>query len=286
MSVPERILARHLHELELLGQSDGTIYARRRAILRMAALIDVPLLEATHEDLAAWRASLQVTDNTVVHYASHARQFFDWAVSKGLAGQNPAAGLLVPFLARGLPRPIGEDELMAAVTGAPARIRPWLVLAGWAGLRAKEIALLRRESVLDTTIPPVLLVARDATKGHRERVVPMSSFVVSEVRPHLPRAGWVFPRPDGSPAPNRPSRISQAANAYLHAAGITATLHQFRHRFGTVGYSLTLDLRLMQEQMGHARPETTALYAAYNQPGALDMVEALPVPGRLRAVAG
>jgi integrase/recombinase XerC len=286
MSVPERILARHLHELRLLGLSDGTIYARRRAILRMAALIDVPLLEATQEDLAAWRDALTVTDNTVVHYASHARRFFDWAVAAGHADLNPAAGLLVPFLTRGLPRPIGEDELMAAVTGAPARIRPWLVLAGWVGLRAKEIALLRRESVLDTAVPPVLIVARYATKGHRERVVPMSSFVVSEVRPHLPRAGWVFPRMDGKPLPNKPSRISQAANAYLHSIGITATLHQFRHRFGTVGYGLTLDLRLIQEQMGHARPETTAGYASYNQAGAVDMVEALPVPGRLRAVAG
>jgi hypothetical protein len=44
MSVPERILTRHLRELELLGQSEGTIYARRRAIVRMAALIDGPLL--------------------------------------------------------------------------------------------------------------------------------------------------------------------------------------------------------------------------------------------------
>ena len=53
-----------------------------------------------------------------------------------------------------------------------------------------------------------------------------------------------------------------------------------------MGYSLTLDLRLMQEQMGHADPATTAGYAAYCQPGALEMVEALPVPGRLRAIAG
>jgi integrase len=284
--LPERVVERHLADLRLLGQSEGTIYARRRAIARMAALINVPLLEATHEDLTAWRASLRVTDNSVVHYASHARQFFDWAVANGHCDRNPAKGLLVPYLSRGLPRPIGEEPLMTALAGAPARIRPWLVLAGWAGLRAKEIALLRRECVLDTAIPPVLLIARYATKGRRERVVPMSGFVVAELRPHLPRAGWVFPRLDGKPLPNSPARISQAANAYLHSIGIAETLHQLRHRFGTVGYSLTLDLRLMQEQMGHARPETTAGYASYNQAGAMEMVEALPVPGRLRAIAG
>src|SRR5260221_9768194 len=172
-----RILARHLDELRLLGQSEGTIYARRRAIERMASIIGTPLLEATQGDLRAWRAGLRVTDNTAVHYASHARRFFDWAVAAGLMDHNPARGLLVPFLTRGLPRPIGEDDLLSAVTGAPARIRPWLVLAGWAGLRAKEIAYLRRERVLDTAAPPVLLIARDATKGPRERGVPVCAFL-------------------------------------------------------------------------------------------------------------
>ena len=286
MPVPDDVVSRHLADLALLGQSEGTIYARRRAIARMAALIGVPLLEATREDLAAWRAGLRVMDNTAVHYASHARQFFGWAVSNGLCERNPAAGLLVPFLSRGLPRPIGEDDLADAVAAAPYRIRPWLVLAGWAGLRAKEIALLRRECVLDTMVPPVLVIVRGATKGQRERVVPMSSFVLAELRPHLPRVGWVFPRLDGKPWPNSPARISQAANAYLRSIGISETLHQFRHRFGTVGYGLTLDLRLIQELMGHARPETTAGYAAYNQAGAAGAVEALPAPGRLRVIAG
>src|SRR5258707_9951734 len=181
-----RFPAGHLDELRLLGQSEGTIYARRRAILGMASLIGTPLLEATPEDLRGWRAGLRVTENTVTQYASHARQFFGWAVEAGLMERNPAAGLLVPVPSRGLPRPIGEDPLFAAVAAAPARIRPGLVLAGWAGLRAKEIAYPRRERVLDTPDPPVLLIARGATKGNRERIVPMGSWVVDELHPYGP----------------------------------------------------------------------------------------------------
>src|SRR5260221_271711 len=125
-----RILARHLDELRLLGQSEGTIYARRRAVLRMASLIGTPLLEATPEDLGAWRAALDVTENTVVHYASDARQFFDWCVKAGLREDNPAAGLLVPVLSRGLPRPVGEDPLFASGAGAPGPVPPGSRLAG------------------------------------------------------------------------------------------------------------------------------------------------------------
>src|SRR5258708_29556043 len=145
-----RILARHLDELRLLGQSEGTIYARRRAILRMASLIGTPLLEATPEDLRAWRAGLRVTENTVTQYASHARQFFGWAVEAGLMERNPAAGLLVPVLSRGLPRPIGEDPLCAAVAAGPARAPAQLVRAGRAGRPVKESALVRPERRLAT----------------------------------------------------------------------------------------------------------------------------------------
>lgn len=277
------IIERHLNDLRLKGHTPGTIYARRRALVRMAALIGTPLWSASEEDLRAWREALTVTDNTVRQYASHARNFYDWCIAQGHVEDNPAARLMVPLKVRGLPRPISEEDFIHAVTGAPRRIRPWLALAGGAGLRAKEIALLRRDRVLDTRRPPVLLIAADATKGRRERLVEMSTFVLGELRAHgLARAGYLFPRADGRPGPNTPARVSQAANAYLHAAGIEATLHQLRHRFGTELYALTRDIRLVQEKLGHADPATTAGYTAYSTTAAAEAIEALPAPGRLR----
>jgi len=286
MPVPPEVVRHHLSDLRLLGRAEGTVEARRRAVARMSALIAAPLLEANAADLAAWRAGLGVNSNTVVHYTSHARMFFAWAVRTGYRPDDPTAGLLVPVLIRGLPRPIGEQDLIAAVATAQGQVRPCLVLAGWAGLRVKEIALLRRESVLDTRVPAVLIVRQDATKGHRERIVPMSEFVVAELRPWLPRAGYVFRRADGKPGPNRPSRLSQLANAHLHSHGIAESLHQLRHRFATATYRQTRDLRLVQELLGHQDPATTAGYAAWSQADAAAAVEALPVPRLLRVVAG
>src|SRR5260370_914737 len=88
----------------------------------------------------------------------------------GRAGCSPAGGASW-----------GGGDLFDALDGAPPRIRRWLVLAGWAGLRAVEIALLRRECVLDAAVQPVLLIAADATKGPNERLVPMSAFVLGEL---------------------------------------------------------------------------------------------------------
>ena len=280
-------VALHLRHLELLGRAPETIAARRRALGRMRIALGKSLLEASAADLKAWRAALAVAPGTVAGYVSHAIQFYAWAVAEGVAEANPAAGLPVPRQGRMLPRPAGEADLFAAVAGAPPRIRPWLVLAGWAGLRAKEIALLQRKHVHETARPPVLLIARDATKGTRERVVPLCAFALEALAEHgLPARGWVFRRADGQHGPNTPMRVSGAANRWLHREGFSFTLHQLRHRFATEAYRTTRDLRLVQELLGHASPLTTAGYAAIVQDGAIGAVEALPVPGRLKVVGG
>lgn len=277
---------RHLHYLQQLGRAEETITCRRRAMERLRRHIGKPLLEATAADLAAWREGLgHLAPGTVAGYVSHAQQFYAWAVGEGLIDESPAARLPVPRLPRMLPRPVSETDLSAAVAGAPPRVRPWLVLAGWAGLRCKEIAYLRREHVRETGPRPVLLIAHDATKGRRERIVPMSSFVAESLAEHgLPARGYVFRRADGQPGPNTPARISQAARYYLHRAGIAVSLHQLRHRFGTQLYAGGHDLRMTQELLGHASPRTTAGYAAWDQSGAAAAIEALPAPGRLKLV--
>ena len=280
------VVTTHLNFLELRGYTPDTVYCRRRALARLAAALGKPLLDATEQDLAAWRRGLSVGPDTIVHYVSHAREFYRWAIRVGLIEHSPAENLPVPRLGRRLPRPIGESQLLAAVTAAPERIRPWLVLAGWAGLRAKEIAYLRRENVQETRIPALLLIVHDATKGHRERTVPLGSYVLAELQAYgLPRTGYVFRRHDGGPGPNRPWTVSHLSNAYLHEQGIPATLHQLRHRFGTITYQARRDLRMVQELLGHSSPATTAGYAAYDNADAADVVEQLPTPRHLRAVS-
>src|SRR5258707_1425435 len=169
------VLAAHLAHLRLLGRSERTVYDGERAVIRLAAWLDryaekrltawngsVPrpgireagragaLLTATAADLAAWRASLTVGDQAVVVYCAHVAGFYDFAVTRGIIDSNPAAGLPVPSPPRGIPRPVSEEDLAAALACASERVRPWLVLAGWAGVRAQGIALLAPEAVLGT----------------------------------------------------------------------------------------------------------------------------------------
>lgn len=286
MPAHDPALAAYLDSLRLRGLAATTIYDRGCALDRMTAALGTPLASATPADLLGWRRSLEyLSPGSVGTYVAHARAFYAWAQSAGLCDASPAASLPVPRLGRRIPRPISEDDLMCALDSAPRRIRPWLVLAAWCGLRAKEIALLRTGCIQYNAAPAVLLVAADATKGLTERTVPLSSFVIAEITlAGLPGSGYAFRRGDGQPGPNTPNQVSHLANRHLHRTGIAATLHQLRHRFATAAYRASRDIRTVQEMMGHASPETTAGYAAYDRPQALAAVEAIPAPRRrLRA---
>lgn len=246
------------------GRSQNTVreYSRRlRVLAEWLEARGASLLTATSDLLQEWRSGLTVAGNSVLAYVSAARSFYRWAVWCRRCPADPTTDIPVPKWRKGRPRPIDEMLLITALVNAPKRLRPMLFLAALAGLRACEIAGLRREDILDSAEIPVMIIRG---KGGKERIVPLSPQLWRELVGHgLPSSGWVFLRHDGQPGPNTPHRISTMASNYLKSLQIRETLHQLRHRFGTKAYAVHKDLRIVQELMGHENPSTTALYADY-----------------------
>src|SRR5260221_5480884 len=182
-SASEKAVRDHLRHLGLEAKSERTIYERGLLLARVRKALPVPLLEATPEQLYDWRARLKVSITTIANYVSHCQMFYRWAAKQGLIGADPSPDIPVPATPRRVPRPISEADLMAlldATDRQAARIRIWLVLAGWCGLRGKEIRLLRVDNIRVSDDPPVLIVASDATKGRTERYIALSPFVIAE----------------------------------------------------------------------------------------------------------
>lgn len=282
------VIAGHLEYLRLEGRSETTRRARGQVLGALAAALPCPLLDAGRPELLRWRAGLAVGPASICAYVSHVRQFYFWAADEGLIGIDPARRLPVPRRGRGVPRPIATEDLMRALENPPGRIRLWLVLAAWAGLRCKEIALLRPECILLYRRPePALLVSRDAAKGGHERLVPLAPFAVAEIAAAgLPARGWSFRRCDGQRGPNTPHRVSELIGDYLHECGIDATAHRLRHWFGTSVLDASgRDLRLTQGLLGHESITTTQIYTDWDLAAAAAAVAKLPVPApRLRVV--
>lgn len=261
----------HLEWLRLRALRESTIISRRNCLRRLHRYLGFDPITASRDDLTAWQRSLSLTPTGMANEVYHVIQFYRWAFEHERIPTLPTTRLVIPKTPRHLPRPIAEYPLRQAIVGAPLRIRPWLVLAAYAGLRACEVARLQRNEVMDRANPPVLVIADG--KGGKQRVVPLGPAVLAELQRHgLPSRGAVFPRGDGRPGCNTPQRISAMANDYLHGAGIPDTFHSLRHRFGSQTYEMTQDLRLVQELLGHSDPSTTAGYVAWSQVRAAQVV--------------
>jgi len=253
----------HLQWLRLRGLRPATITARRGALLRLQRALPDTLLVATEDDLQTWQQNLRLGIHGLSTETAHVAQFYRWSVRSHHRADDPTAILVRPRTPASVPRPISEADLRMALACAPDRIRPWLILAGWCGLRAREIALLERADIHDQDDPPTLFV-RDG-KGGKQRVVPLPRTVAAELMAcGLPARGALFRRADDTPGPITPARLSKVASNYLHSIGLQATLHSLRHRYATVSYQATHDLLLVRDYLGHTDAQTTAGYAKIN----------------------
>ena len=290
------MIENHLAWARQRGLRETTLYARRNYLRQVHACVGVPLLAATRSELETWYASLTtISLESRGVLLSNVRSFYRWAARFDLISIDPTVRLDAPVRRRRrLPRPIGEDALTQAMDSANGRIRPWLYLAAFAGFRACEVSRLRVEDVHADTDPPVLIV-QDG-KGGKSRVVPLHRAVAASLdESDLPASGYLFrhrgggtPVTTGTPgtaAANVSARlVSELANRHLRATRCGATFHQLRHRFGTMIYAGTRDLRLTQELLGHSNPSTTAGYAAWSPSHGVTAVNGLPAVSALPCV--
>jgi integrase len=282
--IADKAVREHLRHLKLEGCSEHTIYHRERILIRLARALPVPLTETTADMLYDWRENLKtangrdLADSTVICYVSHVKEYYKFLAERGVIAADPATRIPVPKMPRRQPHPISEQDLIRAVAAAPPFIRICLDLAGWGGLRAKEIARLRTDCVRLTGEQPHLLVLPDATKGRTERTIPLPPFLVAE----LERAAHLFSPQgfafrDALGRPVKPSFVSRKCNQHLHDLGIASTLHSLRHRYGTHVVHIS-GLQVGQKLLGHGSFTTTAGYAAIDMSALAPTVNAIPSP--------
>lgn len=239
-----------------------------------AWLAPQPLLGAETEDIQEFldgrrgRDGGPITARTRYAWLSNLSAFYHWALRSGLVPEDPTAEIIRPRFQAGVPRPISERDLGAALSASDETMRTWLLLMAEAGLRCGEVAGLHDHDVTDDAMLRVL------GKGARERLVPASEPVMEALRPFLGGSGPIFSA-DG--ARLNGSQVSRIVGTFLKGLGIRATAHQLRHRFGTQLYRATLDLRLVQELMGHSSPITTARYVAWSRSEAHEAVRRIAV---------
>jgi integrase/recombinase XerC len=200
------------------------------------------------------------------------RSFFRWSVREKRRSTDPTEGIPGPRCERKLPSPLAFAECEQLIEGpAPERRDPRLVRRDRAlfdllystGIRVGELVGL---DVGDYDRHRAELRVRG--KGKKERIVP----VPGAARESL--AAWLAESPGRGPDPRAPL-FRNARNGRLSDRGVRDVLrrrlletgvgrraspHTLRHSYATHLLDSDVDLRSIQELLGHERLSTTQRY--------------------------
>jgi len=208
---------------------------------------------------------------------STSRAFFRWLFETQRIPGNPATGLRNPKQSQKLPAFLTEDESRALLELPPvfdfpsARLRCMLELLYASGLRVSELTgldlqdLMRAERTL-----------RVLGKGNKERLVPFHEGAAEVLDAYLAhRKGFLAEKglpPTAALFLNQrggrltPTSVRTFLGKALEEVALRARIspHALRHSFATHLLNRGMDLRAIQELLGHASLSTTQRYTHLN----------------------
>jgi site-specific recombinase XerD len=263
------------------GRSLATVAAYRRdlsALVAWMAARHVEVTSVTEEDLERYFNTLRRqrrSSSTVARAVAAIRGWFAYLLDEGHLELDPSARLKGGRRGRTLPKPLGEEEVVALLDSVPAtsaidlRDRALLEVLYGTGARVSEVAGIELSDV-DFDEELILLTG----KGSKQRLVPIGSTLKAALLAYLGPGG----RSTLAAAKRSPKLFLNARAGALTRQGIDLVIHKralavgiersrisahvFRHSCATHMLAHGADIRVVQELLGHASIATTQLYTA------------------------
>ena len=242
------------------GAAESTIKVRLSVLSR--ALVGT---DGTTQGLAAWLAQFDAPWTKSTYY-SHLSSFYGWLHETGRRADDPTRGLRRPRTGTSRPRPLSEDEAVAVLGAAEGRVRAYVMLGMYAGLRAHEVAKIAGEDINAETLYVL-------GKGRQVALIPTHPALWELAQEH-PRHGLWFPSPrrDKAGQSVTPTAVSLAVTKLFYQLGIEGSLHRCRHTYGTRLLRSGANIRVVQTLMRHSNLATTAKYTAVDE---VEQIEAI-----------
>jgi integrase/recombinase XerD len=265
---------RMLEDMQLRGLSPATQESYLRAISFLARHYNTPPDQLTEEQLRQYflylRNEKQVARSTSTVALCAIKFLFEHTLQRPW----PVLDFVRAPKQQQLPVILSLEEvrcLLALIRMPHYHVCLSVIYA--CGLRVQE-ALSLQVSHIDSAR---MMLHIHAGKGAKDRYVPLPPAALellrTQWRTHR-HPVWIFPeRGAGGILPHAPAQpmvrsgISRAFQAALAESGIQkpATIHTLRHSWATHLLEAGVNLRIIQEWLGHQSPRTTALYTHITQ---------------------
>lgn len=252
---------RMIDDMALRNMSPLTQQAYVRAVKNFSLFFRRSPAKLTFEDVRTYQLHLVsrgLQAQTINQIVCALR--FLYAVTLG----KPEAKTQIPLARRAdiLPAVLSPEEVARFLNAvAELKYRAALTTIYAAGLRASETVSL---SVRDIDSGRMVIHVRQG-KGAKDRYVMLSERLLVILRAYWKSERpkhWLFPGPD----PTRPLTVRSLQRACRAAAAAakldkTVTVHTLRHCFATHLLEQGIDIRVIQDLLGHRHINATARYA-------------------------
>ena len=210
---------------------------------------------------------------TMARKVAAIKSFFNFLVSEGTLKKNPTEGITGPKVGKALPKAISVEDVEKLLeeadklsTPEAKRDKAMLELLYATGMRVSEMVGL---NLRDVNLRAGFV--RCFGKGSKERIIPIHSKAIKAVKSYTDEARPRLLGATGETAlflNRRGQRLTRQGfwlilKGYAERAGLEAdiTPHVLRHSIAThLLHSGKMNLRELQELLGHANISTTQIY--------------------------
>ena len=266
---------------QIRGRSRNTIMAYRRDLELYAEYMDSP-----REDIAGFYAFMKTRDlspRSQARIISSLRTYFKFLEGRGKSAPE-LRDLKAPKVKVGLPKSLSPEEFRrlfeaceAEDPNRTARNKITLLLLYGLGCRVSELIGLNLSDYHETDAWLSVI-----GKGNKERAVPLTEHLNSELKAYLETARPSLTRDSGqsilvNDRGHRPSRVDvwRWLAAWSVKAGFSEPVspHRFRHGCATALLEAGADLRSIQMLLGHASIQTTQIYTSVTTRNLTDTID-------------
>jgi integrase/recombinase XerC len=235
---------------------------------------ETPLDQLSHIYIRTWLAALKdekMTSRTVNRKISTLKSFFKYQVKIGALRQSPMIKIVAPKNEKRLPNFVADKDMKVLFThvefpdnwnGKTSRLL--MNFFYHTGMRLSEVIQLKKNQIGFSAQNIKVL-----GKGNKERVIPVSSELMTAIKDYITERQAEFPDCDHDTLlvnekgkPLGPRKVYSLVKSYL---SLVTTIekrspHVLRHTFATHLMNNGADLNAVKELLGHSSLAATQVY--------------------------